>query len=48
MCTQLKGKASWFLPFNLGLERRRGQSAQPERAQDGLSVEAHSDAGTAD
>ena len=39
-CTQLKGKASWFLPFNQGLERRRGQSTEPQRPQDRLPVEA--------
>ncbi len=37
-CTHLKGKASWFLPFNRGLERRRRQSAQTERHQDRLLV----------
>ena len=29
MCTELVGKRSWFLPFNKGYQRRRGQSAQP-------------------
>ncbi len=32
MCTELKGKASWFLPFNKGLQRRRGQPAESARA----------------
>jgi hypothetical protein len=30
MCTELAGKASWFLPFNKGLQRRRRQPAQPD------------------
>jgi type I restriction enzyme R subunit len=36
MCTELKGKASWFLPFNQGLQRRRRQSAQ---SQQGLKTD---------
>ena len=39
-CTKLAGKASWFLPFQQGVERRRGQSAQSQRPQDRLPVEA--------
>ena len=39
-CTHLKGKASWFLPFNQGWNRWRRQSAEPERAQDRLPLEA--------
>ena len=31
-CTHLKGKASWFLPFNKGMERRRGQPARTPTA----------------
>ena len=41
-CTQLKGKASWFLPFNRGWNDGAGnppQPAQPDRDQDRLSVE---------
>ena len=40
-CTHLKGKALVVPALQPGLERRRGQSAQPERAQDRLPVEAH-------
>ena len=40
LCTELKGKGSWFLPFNQGLERWRGQSAESERVEDRLSLEA--------
>ena len=39
MCTELKGKGSWFLPVQQGLERRRRQPAEPERAQDRLPLE---------
>ena len=39
-CTHLQGKASWFLPFNQGMGRRRRQSAEPERSQDRLPMEA--------
>ena len=31
-CTHLQGKASWFLPFNQGMERRRRQSAESRTA----------------
>ena len=48
MCTELKGKGSWFLPFNQGLERWRGKSAEPRRHQDGLPLAAHADAGGTD
>ncbi len=46
-CTQLKGKASWFLPFNLGLGRRRRQPAQSQRPEDRLPLAAHPHAATA-
>ena len=39
-CTHLRARARGSCP-STGLERRRGQSAQPERAQDRLPVEAH-------
>ena len=42
-CTRLKGKASWFLPFNKGWNDGAGQSAQPQRPQDRLPVEAGPD-----
>ena len=42
-CTRLAGKASWFLPFNQGLERRRGQPAQPGGAGDRLPVAGGAD-----
>ena len=42
-CTHLKGKASWFLPFNKGMGRRRGQSPEPQRPQDRLPLEAGPD-----
>ena len=38
-CTHLKGKNSWFLPLQSGLERRRWQPAESERPQDRLPVE---------
>ena len=37
-CTHLKGKASWFLPFNRGWNDGAGNPPQPERNQDRLSV----------
>ena len=37
-CTDHTGKTSWFLPFNRGWERRRGQPAQPGRAEDQLPL----------
>ena len=30
MCTQLKGKASWFLPFNLGWNDGAGNPPNPD------------------
>ncbi len=36
-CTHLKGKASWFLPFNLGWNDGAGN---PQRPQDRLPVES--------
>jgi type I restriction enzyme R subunit len=47
MCTELRGKGSWFLPFNKGYQRWRGQSAKPARAQDRLPLERGADAGRA-
>ena len=32
-CTHLRGKASWFLPFNRGWQRGAGNPAQPARPQ---------------
>jgi type I site-specific restriction-modification system R (restriction) subunit len=45
MCPELKGKASWFLPFNQGHNDGAGQSAQSERSEDRLPRErgAHAD-----
>ncbi len=40
-CTQLKGKASWFLPFNLGWNDGAGNPPNPDGPQDRLPVEAH-------
>ena len=37
-CTHLKGKASWFLPFNRGWNDGGGKPAEPRRAQDGPPV----------
>jgi hypothetical protein len=48
MCTELRGKGSWFLPFNKGSSRRRGQPAQPARPEDRLPVEGGAHAGGAD
>ncbi|MDC4204386.1 MAG: type I restriction endonuclease [Candidatus Manganitrophus sp.] len=42
MCTELKGKGSWFLPFNQGWNDGAGNPAQSGRAEDRLSLEAHS------
>lgn len=33
-CTELKGKASWFLPFNQWLEQRRWQPTQSGWSED--------------
>ena len=38
-CTHLKGKALVVPAVQQGLERRRGQSAEPRRTEDGLSLE---------
>ena len=40
-CTQLKGKGVVVPALQPGLERRRGQSAEPGRPEDRLPVEAH-------
>jgi type I restriction enzyme R subunit len=40
-CTHLKGQGLVVPAVQPGLERRRGQPAQPGRAQDGLPLEAH-------
>ena len=42
-CTHLKGKASWFLPFNRGWNDGAGQPAQPARTQDRLPVARRAD-----
>ena len=47
-CTQLRGKASWFLPFNQGWIDGGGEPAEPQRTEDGLLVEASPDAGQPD
>ena len=39
-CTHLKGKTSWFLPFDKGWNHGGRQSAEPRRPQDRLPVEA--------
>ena len=40
-CTHLKGKDSWFLPFNQGLERRCRKPAEPARPEDRLRLGAN-------
>ena len=50
MCTELKGtkgmaKESVVFALQSGLERRRGQSAQPGRPQNGLPLETNPDPG---
>ena len=45
-CTHLKGKALVVPAVQPGLERRRGQPAEPGRAQDRLPLEAHPHAAT--
>ena len=45
-CTHLKGKASWFLPFNKGWNDGKGNPAEPQRPQDRLPVEAGPDPAT--
>ncbi len=47
-CTHLKGKASWFLPFNQGWNDGAGNPPEPGRSEDRLSVEADSHALRAD
>ena len=37
-CTGLKGKASWFLPFNRGWNDGTGNPPESERTQDGVPV----------
>ena len=44
MCTDLKGKDSWFLPFNQGWNDGAGNPPNPERAEDRLPLEADPDA----
>ena len=39
-CTHLKGKASWFLPFDKGWNDGKGNPPNPQRPQDRLPVEA--------
>ena len=46
-CTHLKGQGLVVPALQPGLERRRGQPAQPGRPQDRLPVEAHPHAATA-
>ena len=40
-CTHLKGKASWFLPFNMGWNDGAGNPPNPQGHQDRLPVETH-------
>ena len=48
MCTELKGKALVVPALQQGLQRRRGQPAQPARPQDRLSLERGAHPGGAD
>ena len=48
MCTELKGKALVVPAVQQGLQRRRGQPAQPARPQDRLSLERGAHPGGAD
>ena len=41
-CTYLKGKASWFLPFNKGWNDGAGNPPESRRAQDRLPLETNS------
>ena len=40
-CTELKGKQSWFLPFDQGYQDGAGNPPNPEGPEDRLPVEAH-------
>jgi hypothetical protein len=43
-CTHLKGKSSWFLPFNRGWNDGAGNPPNPNGLKTDFPVEAHSDA----
>ena len=47
-CTQLRGQGLVVSAVQPGLERRGGEPAEPERAEDGLPVAAGADAGQPD
>ena len=48
MCTELKGKGSWFLPFNKGYNDGAGNPPNPTGPQDRLPLERDSYAGRPD